>query len=144
MTSYIKKVAGGTTILESAFAIYTTWIWNSPGGCPSGGCVAPQLGWAVPGLVVVLAFALLAVGAFGFWGASIAYPVGAGLSAVFLALLGYLAYLYVGYPSLGGVFYHYALGVVLAALGIGLNLLGLRDRNALSEQANPMNLPVFG
>ena len=144
MTSPIKKVAGGATILESAFAIYTTWIRNAPGGCPSGGCVAPGLGWAVPGLIVVLAFALLAVGAFGFWGASIAYPVGAGLSAAFLALLGYIAHLNVGDLSPGDIFYHYALGVVLAALGVGLNLLGMRDRNALSEQANPMNLPVFG
>ncbi|MDG6989189.1 MAG: hypothetical protein JRN21_07665 [Nitrososphaerota archaeon] len=144
MTSSIKKVAGGTTILESAFAIYTMWTWNALEGCPSGGCVAPQLGWAVPDLFVVLAFALLAVGALGFWGASVAYPAGAGLSAVFLALLGYLVYLYAGYPSLGGAFYQYTFGAVLAALGVGLNLLGLKDRSTISEQANPMNLPVFG
>lgn len=144
MTSSIRKVAGGVTILESVFAIYMLWVWNTPIGCPSGGCVAPQLGWALPDLVVALAFLLLAAGVLGFWGASVGYPVGAVLSVAFLAVMVYLAYQYAGYPNLAGTLYQDVVGAVLAAFGAGANLLGLRDRGGLSEQANPMNLPVFG
>ena len=143
MTSSIRRAAGGLTVVEGLFAFYTIFE-SAPLSCPSNGCPLPQVSWPVGDVVTGLAVVLLVVGALGAWGASVAYPGGAFFSGVFLLILGYMVYLDSGYPYLSNLVYQGAFGAVLAAAALGANVLGTRSRGGLSEQANPMNLPVFG
>ena len=143
MTSPIRRAAGGLTVLEGVFAFYTLFE-NTPISCPAGGCPLPQVGWPVTDVVMGLAVVLLMVGALGAWGASVAYPAGAAFSAILLLIMGYVAYLDAGYPYLATPMYQGVLGAVLAAFALGANIVGMRRSAGLSEQANPMNLPVFG
>ena len=134
----IRKIAGALTILESFWGAYIQ-IQNVPtlGPGPS-----PYLlhTWESLLLVVVL----LAVGVLGFWGASFAYPVGAALSGVMLLIMGYSAWTDGAYQYLQGESQLAAVGAGFAAAALVLNVLGAVRRGGLSEQANPMNLPVFG
>ena len=91
-----------------------------------------------------LAVVLLVVGALGLWGASVAYPAGAVFSAILLLLMGYAAYLDSGYPYLSTLVYQGAVGAAFAGVALVANVMGMRRSEGLSEQANPMNLPVFG
>ena len=143
MTSRVRQAAGGLTVLEGLFALYTLFE-STPINCPTSGCPLPQVSWPVNDVVMGLAVVLLVVGALGVWGASVAYPAGAVSSALLLLIMGYVAYLDSGYPYLATPMYQGILGAVLAAVAIGANLVGMRRNSELSEQANPMNLPVFG
>ena len=136
-------MAGGVTILEGAFAFYSVFE-SAPIDCPSNGCPLPQVNWPIGDVVTGLAVVLLVVGALGLWGASVAYPAGAACSALFLLLVSYAAYLDSGYSYLANLEYQEVFGIALAAVALAANLLGTRSKSGLSEQANPMNLPVFG
>ena len=143
MTSLTRRVAGGVTALEGAFAFYTL-SQSTPVSCQSGGCPLPQVSWPIGDVVTGLAVVLLVTGALGLWGAAIAYPAGAFFSFLFLVLIGYAAYLDAGYSYLANLEDQELAGAALAAVALVVNLLGMRARRELSEQANPMNLPVFG
>ena len=143
MTSLARRVAGILTVLEGLFAFYTLYE-NVPISCPSSACPLPQVSWPVNDVVMGLAVVLLVVGALGVWGASVAYPAGALFSVILLLIMGYAAYLDSGYPYLATLMYQGVSGAVLAAIALGANIVGMRGRGGLPEQANPMNLPVFG
>ena len=143
MTSSTRRAAGVLTLLEGLFAFYTLFE-NVQVSCPSNSCPLPQVSWPVNDVVMGLAVVLLVVGALGLWGASVAYPAGAVFSAILLLLMGYAAYLDSGYPYLSTLMYQGAVGGTFAAVGLVANVMGMRRSEGLSEQANPMNLPVFG
>lgn len=143
MTSSTRRVAGSLAILEGLFAFYT--LFEGAPSCPlANGCPLPQVDWPIGDVVMGLAVVLLVVGALGVWGASVAYPAGAVFSAVLLLVMGYAAYLDAGYPYLSTLMYQGLAGAVLAAIALAANIIGMRRGEGLSEQANPMNLPVFG
>ena len=143
MTSATRRAAGVLTILEGFFAFYTLYE-NVPISCPSNSCPLPQVSWPVNDVVMGLAVVLLVVGALGVWGASVAYSAGAMFSAILLGLMGYAAYLDSGYPYLSTLTYQGVVGAAFAAVALVANVMGMRRSEGLSEQANPMNLPVFG
>ena len=143
MTSSIRRGAGGLTVLEGLFAFYTL-LESAPISCPASSCPLPQVSWPVGDVVTGLAVVLLVVGALGAWGAAVAYPAGALFSGLLLLVMGYAAYLDSGYPYLSSLMYQGVIGGGLAALALAANIVGMRRSEGLSEQANPMNLPVFG
>jgi len=143
MTSARRKAAGVLTVLESAWAIYSTYA-VVPTACPLNGCPGPALGPVFSWVLVALSIVLFADGVLGAWGASFAYLPGAILSAALLLLLGYSAWADSGFSYLAAETYEAAAGAAVAALAAGANLVAIRARSGLSEQANPMNLPVFG
>jgi hypothetical protein len=58
--------------------------------------------------------------------------------------MGYAAWTDTMYYYLAGLILQAVIGAVLSAIGAGANIMAMRARDRLSEQANPMNLPVFG
>ena len=101
--------------------------------CPSGGCPVPILQAAVPVIGVFLALDAVVC----FVGFRRAFMVGGVLSAMVAAIV-----LYSWAGRYGGE--AWASLVVLSLASVILDLLALRPREQLKEQANPMNLPVFG
>lgn len=109
--------------------------------CPGSGCPIPQVYlWTLLPLGAVT----LAAGVLGFWGASLAYPVSAALSAAALLVTADAIFALSGYSAFSAVSSEAAVGAALAIAAIIGNALGFRAKSTLSEQANPMNLPVFG
>ena len=96
------------------------------------------------GACVALAVLLLLDGRIGAWGAWFAFPAGAGLSAVLAALNGYAYFAYSGFPLVTNLAAWAAATAVLAAVGLAVNLLASRRGSELSEQSNPLHLPVCG
>jgi hypothetical protein len=143
MTSVLRKAAGALTILESVWVFYTQFA-ETPTGCPASGCPGPQFIPLFSVVAVGLGVILLADGIIGVWGASVAYPGGALVSAIVLLLLGYSAWAESGYAYLAGESYRALVGAALAAVAMAANLFAIGAGGKLSEQANPMNLPVFG
>ena len=94
--------------------------------------------------LIVLAITLFADGMLGLWGAVVAYRVGAVLTAAASALMAVSAWAYYGYPYPASWILVGAAGAVLGAVGCMANILAARGGTGISEQANPMNLPVFG
>jgi hypothetical protein len=122
----IRRIAGALTILEGIWLLY-----HQP--------IAVDL-VVVGGLYGVLTFVLVLDGVLGLAGVSHLYSTGAVLSMVFLVLMGLAAFW--EYPNYPDVAASDALAALLAVAAIWANL---RSRpGKLSEQANPMNLPVFG
>ncbi len=139
----VRKIAGVVTLLESFWVAYIQ-IQDVTPFCPVSGCP-----WPSPYLLhtwesLLLVLFLFAVGVLGFWGASIAYPTGAILSGLTLLVMVYSAFTDSPYTYLQGESQLAAVGAALAAAALVLNALGAVRRGWLSEQANPMNLPVFG
>lgn len=91
-----------------------------------------------------MALALLAVGAVGVWGASISYLAGAVLSAATLLVTGYTVAVVHGHGYPSTVSNDAIIGVAFALVALLINLDAVRSKSGISEQANPMNLPVFG
>ena len=138
MTSGIRRAAGGLSILESVWLFYLQFV-AAPLVCSIDLCGQPiHASPALTGLAVIL----LLDGLIGIWGTWVAYPAGALLSAILLFAMGYYAWVLGGYEYL--VDYFPLVGVGLAAIGLLVNLVAWRTKYSLSEQANPMNLPVFG
>lgn len=142
MTSRVGRIAGVSTILEAAWVLYleaTAVPRSSPGTALTGFNLPPLFAQAI----IALAFVLLADGLIGLWGARFAFTAGAVLSAALLLMVGFRYWVESGYQyqsaSAGDI-----VAVVLAAVGAIANVMAMRTKSRLSEQANPMNLPVFG
>jgi hypothetical protein len=136
-----KRVAGGLTVLESIWGVYLFWVTQAYGLCtPSGLSFCVQFPSLLSQALLALVVLLLVDGLLGAWGARFAFYGGALLSVVFLLVSGYSAWLWGA--EIGGLVSW--IGVGLSVLGIVANVLAIRGKNLISEQANPMNLPVFG
>jgi hypothetical protein len=143
MTSLVRRTAGGLTVLESVWLLYAyfdsgaavvncVFCLNIPAFIPMHSILTP-----------VLVGLLLVVGAFGIWGASFSYLAGALLSGVTILITGFtVAILNDGYLST--VSNDAIIGLAFGLVGLLANIDGIRSKSKLSEQANPMNLPVFG
>jgi hypothetical protein len=137
-----KRVAGGLTILEGIWGFYLHLESPTVSGlpCPSSGC-PPQFPAIIPEAELALVVVLLLAGFIGAWGARFAFYGGALSSVAFLLVAGYSAWLWGGLLYGGVVSW---IGVGLSVIAIAANVLALRGKNRMSEQGNPMNLPVFG
>ena len=144
MTSGIRRAAGGLSILESVWLVYTQFVFVAAGpSCALNPC-GPQINPGYSPALIGLAVILLVDGLIGIWGTWVAYPAGALLSATLLLTVGYSAWIQSGYSYFVDQYFQDLIGVALAAIGLLVNLVAWRTKYALSEQANPMNLPVFG
>jgi hypothetical protein len=144
MTSAIRRAAGALSILESVWLVYVQFAVTVT-ACPANGCPGPQfIPLYSPLLIGGLVAALLVDGLLGIWGSWFAYPAGALLSAVVLIITGYSVWTENGYAYLINESYQALFGAILAAVALLVSLIAWRSKNVLSEQANPMNLPVFG
>lgn len=97
---------------------------------------------AFSGVMFLLPSLLLYASAFLFvdsllciYGVHYAFPVAALLSVVLAAEAPLL---------FAGYFYQELALLALSLMGLALSVLAFRSTSQLSEQANPMNLPVFG
>ena len=143
MTSLIKRVAGTLLILEGVWMLYSYQAQVST-PCSINVCPGPQFTSFFPNLLLGLAIALLIVGAFALWGASVAFPAGGVLSVALVLAMGYAAWTDTMFYYLAGLTLQGVIGAVLGAIGAVANIMAMRARDKISEQANPMNLPVFG
>ena len=120
--------------------------FGSPIGtmCPAGGCPFPQFLslYSVGGLF--LAAVMLIIGVLGVWGASFAYRGGAIVCAAGVLFWVYAVAVTSGYGYLSTWTNEGLVGAAASAAAAALNLVGQRSRSGMTEQANPMNLPVFG
>jgi len=144
MTSAKRMTAGGLLILESAWIFYIQLVALPYATCSLNLCPEPQFNPAYSQVLLVLAAILILDGLVGIWGSWFAYPAGASLSAILLVAMGYSAWVVSGYSYLGNEYYQVLIGAALAAIALLVNLIAWREKSILSEQANPMNLPVFG
>lgn len=152
MTSLVRRVAGVLTVVEGMWLLYS--YFQTMGvfvGCRlgSGSPLVNCGGYPIPiptgtWIALVLVAALIIVGALGMWGASIAYPAGSALSTIALLLTGYTVAVTRSYGYLSFATNDAALGVAFSLVALLVNLQAMRAKSGLSEQANPMNLPVFG
>jgi hypothetical protein len=143
MTSLIRRAAGGLSILESVWVIYI-----QVAAAPIAGPLVPtgvnSFNPLYSQALLALAAVLIVAGLVGIWGSWFAYPTGASLSALLLAIMGYSAWIESGNINFVGEYYQAPIGAALAAIALIVNLIAWRSKNVLSEQVNPMNLPVFG
>ena len=143
MTSLVRRVAGGLTVLESVWLLYASYDAPTT-SCLSTTCPGqpfiPLYSLATPALAV----ALLIVGALGVWGASFSYAAGGVLSAAALVVTGYTVAVVFGRGYVSTVSDDAIIGVAFALVAFLVNVDAIRSKSSISEQANPMNLPVFG
>ena len=144
MTSGIRRAAGGLLIVEAVWVFYAQIVAVPVFACPSNGCPGPGFNPVYSQALLVFAAILIVDGLIGIWGSWFAYPAGALLSMILLLVMGYSAWIDVGYTYLVGLFSQDLVGAALAGIALLVNLVAWRTKYALSEQANPMNLPVFG
>lgn len=130
-------------MLESLWLFYA-YFDASASGCPSSGCTGPQFIPIYSTAMLALTALLLIVGAIGVWGASFAYVAGAVLSGIALIVTGYTVVVVHGYGYLSTASNDAIIAVAFALIALLVNINGIRSKSGLSEQANPMNLPVFG
>jgi hypothetical protein len=135
VTSFVRRVAGGLTVVVALWLFYA--YFDSPAVGP---VFVPTNSIASPALAVLL----LLVGALEVWGVSIAYGIGAVLSAAALVVTGCTVIIVHGYEYLSTASNDAIIGVAFALVAILINLEAIRSKSNISEQANPMNLPVFG
>jgi len=143
VTSMVRRVAGGLTVLESVWLLYA--FYDAPTSlCHSTACPSQQFiplySWATP----ALALALLAVGAVGIWGASFSYGAGAVLSTAALVVTAYTVAVVFGQGYAPTVSNDAIIGVAFALVALLVNIDAMRSKSGILEEANPMNLPVFG
>ena len=144
MTSVIRRAAGGATLLEAVLGAYLLSLTSAPYSCPLSGCPMPYLGPLYWDALAALTLALFVVGLIGAWGAFVAYRAGLALSVFFFLMMGMFAWTYSMGPYPASWTYAAAAGGALGVIGIVTNFLATRREGGISEQANPMNLPVFG
>ncbi len=143
MTSFVRQVAGGLTVLEAVALIYA-YFDVSVHSCPASGCPGPSFIPTYSVFSLALAAVVLIVGALGLWGASFAYPAGAVTSGVALLFTAYTVVVVNGYAYLTTASDDAIIGLAFALVALVVNLDAMRSKSGISEQANPMNLPVFG
>ena len=139
----IRRAAGGLTVLESIWLLYASY--DAPmTSCLYSACPAqpfiPLYSLAAPALAV----ALLAVGAVEIWGASFSYVAGGALSAAALFVTGWTVVVIYGHGYAPTFSDDAMIGVAFALVALLINIGAIRSKSNISEQANPMNLPVFG
>ena len=128
----LQRAASASEFFAGAWALASSWLYGPASVCTPHACAAIPLQTAVPylgALVVVVA-------AFSLWGLRSALALGGALSAVMAAAVALVA---AWAPSVVSVSL-----VGLASVAALLSFWAFRHRDVLSEQANPMNLPVFG
>ena len=128
-------IAAGVGVIT---ALWTTWAHFQTCSGPLAGCPAWQ---TAPGgtsgtILLVSALALLLVSLGTFVAPASAFFVSAAL-AILIGGVEAVNYSAVAPGSL-------AVTMCLAAISAVLGLVAARRRTSVSEQANPMNLPVFG
>ncbi len=143
MTSQIRRAAGWLTVIESFWVAYAQ-VQVVEVSCPAVGCTWPSPYLLHSPVVLLLAVLLFGVGLLELWGASVAFLAGALLSVAALFVMGYSAWTDGAYGYLQGEAQLAWIGAGFAVAALAANVFGARRRSALSEQANPMNLPVFG
>ena len=129
----VQRAATAVNLLVGLWAIAVAWMFGPAYACPSGGCPVPILQGAVPIVGIVLVLDALVC----FVGLRSAFVAGGVLSAVVAAVTA------LDWSGQGGVGAWAGL-VVLSLASVVLDFLAFRHRGQLGEQANPMNLPVFG
>jgi hypothetical protein len=142
VTLLVRRAAGGLTVVEALWLVYA--YFDSSGGCAPHGCTGPAFIPTYSIAAPVLAALLIIVGALGVWGVSFTYLGGAILSAVALAVTAYTVAVVHGFGYLSSASNDAIIGVAFALVALLANLDAIRSKSSISEQANPMNLPVFG
>jgi len=141
VTSPIRRVAGGLTVLEGIWLFYAYFAGPTVYVSCGLGCQVPQdYLW----LLLPLGVIILIVGLLGVWGASFAYLAATVLSAIVLVVTGYTVFTLAGFAAYTSILNEAAVVAALAAVTMLANAFAIRAKTRLSEQANPMNLPVFG
>jgi hypothetical protein len=145
VTSPIRRVAGGLTVLEGIWLFYAYFtgptVYVGAVICGPGCPVPPQIYlW----LLLPLGVITLIVGLLGVWGASFAYLAATVLSATVLVVTGYTVFSLAGFAAYTSILNEAAVVAALAVVTMLANAFAIRAKTRLSEQANPMNLPVFG
>jgi hypothetical protein len=146
MTIAPIRLAGSVlSLFAGCWAAFVAYYGtNSVSPClPFSTCIVELQGGAGPLSPSELQGALFIVGAIlaldalvSFAGIRVSFIVGSVLSTVVLAIIAI---------QWGAYSDTYALGaVVLALLAVVADVVASRPARALSEQSNPMNLPVFG
>ncbi|MDG6983731.1 MAG: hypothetical protein JRN28_04200 [Nitrososphaerota archaeon] len=129
----VQRAATAANLVAGLWAVAVAWGFGPAYACPSGGCPVPFLQGADPVVGILLVLDALVC----FVGLRSAFVVGGVLSAVVAAAT---ALDWSGGAGLGA----WAGLVVLSLASVVLDFLAFRHRGQLGEQANPMNLPVFG
>ena len=143
MTPASKRIAGALSVVEALWVFHAV-LSSSAVGCTASSCLGPSINPLVAQLALVVGVLLLFDGVLGFWGAWFAFPVGLVLSLVLLASSGYTYWLLSGYSTLQSQSGQALIGVAVAVIGVAGNALAMRAKTVVPEEANPMNLPVFG
>jgi len=131
----LPTVAGLIGVLTGLWTLAISLFGGHTGSCPLGGC--PTSGATMLDvLIIVLGIGLTfnSVVSF-FWIRQVHYA-----SAVLSALIAVAVYL----NSSGLGLTPLATTTLLCLFSLAANLLAARSGTAMSEQGNPMNLPVFG
>jgi hypothetical protein len=125
-------VAAAFNGLAGAWAAASAWGLGPSYVCPSGGCTVPVLQSALPlfGVALVVDALVCSIGVRS------AFAVGAVLSVAVAAVSA------LGWGGQVGAVPASVTAVSLVSAA--LDVLAVRRRSQLNEQANPMNLPVFG
>ena len=146
MTSSLMRAAGIVVLIEGvwAFHVALTDYLTVTTPCPVSGCPGAAVGGPFGDIFLLLGTLLVLDGVVGAWGASFAYRGGAGLSVVFLAGMAYVAWADAAYSYLSYAGRDAEIGVATAVVAAVISFMATRARGGISEQANPMNLPVFG
>lgn len=135
-------------MVEGIWAAYVSLTPTPPVEfCPAGvPCPGPTFSQSGVFVLLMMACAVLLVldGLLGLWGAWFAYPVGAVVSAALLATTGYAYWSDSAVSYMASWTINELVAAVVSAVGLTTNAVAWRVRSAISEQANPMNLPVFG
>lgn len=127
--------ARGATALffmTGVWATVASWGFGASNMCPATGCPMPALQEAVPFMGILLILVSFA----SIIGPRAVFTLGGAVSALVAAIT---LYNWAGQSSDA-----FAALTVLSLLSLIFSLLALRSRRSLTEQANPMNLPVFG
>ena len=120
----LKLAAGAVSLLDAILGIYVSFT----------GTFSSAYG-GLPILLFWVSIVLLVASLPCIYGVHYAFPVAALLSTI----------LAVDSPIvLSGSLLEEVGVTVLSLVAIGMDILAFRSASTLSEQANPMNLPVFG
>jgi hypothetical protein len=123
-------LAGGVAAYESLIA------WNTLRLCPLGGCPYSFGYDTLPEVIAATAILLAVAGVLCLWGMWVATWAGVAFAAVSaLGMLGEYWTFGTSGPLIGAI-------VCLGAAVV--SLIGTRSTGGMTEQQNPMNLPVFG
>lgn len=141
MTRASRRIAGGITLVAAIWVFFSKVAANGVFYPSPPECIATCNNAYLSSGVLLIGVLLAIVGLLELWGAWFSYPAGAALSFALLIAALY-AYSNPSVPESDGL--QVILGAVVAAVAFAANILAVRSGSAVPEQANPMNLPVFG